>query len=133
MQANRNYTYKKMAYRFLVLQASLVLIMIILALAMHAHTRIILSLFCGGVICLMTNLLFINTIFKRHGALQARRVLTDFYRGEFLKLVTAFIALVIAIKTLPIVVPVMIAAFIATQQAHWLAPLFFKINKRSAV
>ena len=84
------------------------------------------SVLLGGLICVIGNGVFIKKGLVQTGALAARQILFDIYRGEFLKILAISGLFILVFKYLKIVPWAFFVGYIVTQLAFWSFPLVFR-------
>lgn len=80
----------------------------------------------GGIVCVLPNFMFTKLFFAHYGARQANQIVRNFYIGEVVKMLLAFVLLILCLKLLKLSAPVFIISFIITQQIYWVAPFFMR-------
>lgn len=118
---------KKAAYKLLVIQ--MVIMLLIAAGFLCSSSQSAVSALLGGLVCVIPNLYFINTVFAQSGATAARQVLHSFFIGEAIKIFITAALFAIIWKLYQAVQPVaLFVGFIGTQFGQWFAPLVFKTH-----
>lgn len=83
------------------------------------------SALMGGIIAVIPSLIFALYAFRFVGATSVKMVMTSFYRGQSLKLLTTVVLFIIAFKFLTVMIEPLIICFIITSMTHWFAPIYF--------
>ncbi|MDP2560456.1 ATP synthase subunit I [Psychrobium sp. 1_MG-2023] len=87
------------------------------------------SALCGGIISIVPNFVFASLAFRNAGASAAKEVLTDFFKGEALKLVLVIVLFWVVFKTLDVIYLPLFVTYALAIVLHWLSPLIFKSKK----
>ncbi|KPJ68127.1 MAG: hypothetical protein AMJ43_01615 [Coxiella sp. DG_40] len=84
----------------------------------------------GGLTCIIPSLYFINKVFS-DSERTFQKITVDFYFGEFFKLFSSAVFLVLILKFTPVKLIPTITGYIGAYMSVWLAPLLslIKINK----
>ena len=88
-----------------------------------------LSALCGGLISIFPNFVFATLAFRNAGASAAKEVLSDFFKGEALKLVLVIVLFWVVFKTLDVIYLPLFVTYALAIVLHWLSPLIFKSKK----
>jgi ATP synthase protein I len=83
----------------------------------------------GGVISIGPNFIFATLAFRNAGASAAKEVLTDFFRGEALKLVLVIVLFGVVFNLLDVIYLPLFVTYVLAIVLHWLSPLIFKSKK----
>ncbi len=111
---------RQIAYRFLAVQALVVLLAALLAF--FWGTTVAGSVCLGGISVLLPGLLFVFLFCKTASGRDAKRIVSRMYAGSALKLLLcALMALGFVCYFRPAMIPFWIG-FVGAQLGHWLAP-----------
>lgn len=83
----------------------------------------------GGVVAIFPNFVFATLAFRNAGASAAKEVLTDFFRGEALKLVLVIVLFWVVFNLLDVIYLPLFVTYVMAIVLHWLSPLIFKSEK----
>ncbi len=120
--------YKKFAIQLFVIQLLVVIAALLLGSVLSPENAF--SIFCGGLIYIIPNGLFVSVYFKPKGASAVNSMAKAFYRAEFIKYFVTVLLLITFISLFPINIKVTIISFILFQPIAWIAPLFIANRKR---
>jgi ATP synthase protein I len=87
------------------------------------------SALLGGVISIVPNFVFASLAFRNAGASAAKEVLSDFFKGEALKLILVIVLFWVVFKTLDVIYLPLFVTYALAIVLHWLSPLIFKSKK----
>ena len=108
------------ALRVVYLQvAAAAIVAIVVALLFDARTAW--SAAVGGLIGVLASLVMVASIFRHGPDADPKRVLSSIYRGEFYKFSVTIVLLALALVALDVSAPALLAGYIATFIAYWLA------------
>jgi ATP synthase protein I len=116
------------AYRLIAMQALAVLLVSIIFFLTNGVKEGY-SALCGGVISIFPNFVFATLAFRNAGASAAKEVITDFFKGEALKLVLVIVLFWVVFKTLDVIYLPLFVTYALAIFLHWLSPLIFKSKK----
>ncbi len=83
----------------------------------------------GGLACIIPNLYFVNKVFS-NSERTFRKITFDFYFGEFIKLFSSAVLLVLILKFAPVKLIPTIAGYIGAYMSVWLVPLLILIKDK---
>ena len=93
-------------------------------------TRAFVSAVLGGLVCVIPNAYFAKQLFRYHGALAAKRIVSGFYRGEALKIALSAALFALVFRFFNINPVVFFATYLAVQMVFWFTPLLFETKKQ---
>ena len=110
---------RRVAFRVVKIQLAALVVAAVFAGFIDRTTS--LSVFVGGMICVIPASYFAFKAFSVVGAIQAQQVVKAFYLGEAVKLLLTVALFVVAFKWLPIAAPPLLIGYFITLCANWLA------------
>jgi len=117
-----------MAYRLIGLQTLAVLAVSFIFFLANG-TKDGYSALLGGVISILPNFVFATLAFRNAGASAAKEVISDFFKGEALKLVLVIVLFWVVFNTLDVLYMPLFVTYALAIVLHWLSPLIFKSKK----
>lgn len=105
----------------LVLHQAVVTLIVATAFLVFASGRAALSALAGGGISVVASLAMATLAFSRAAQGDPKRVMRGFYRGEAVKLGLTVVLLVVALRSGAVDPLPLLAAFVATMAAYWVA------------
>lgn len=84
----------------------------------------------GGFVGILPNALFARRLFRHAGAHAAKKIVTNFYQGEALKLLSAIALFALVFKYIKPVPWIFFAVYILVQLIFWLSPLIMESDRR---
>lgn len=87
------------------------------------------SVLLGGLVAIVPNAFFARKLFKHQGARAAKQIVSNFYKGEALKIILSiffFTLIFIFCKITPLA---FFASYVLVLLTHWFAPWII-VNKR---
>lgn len=91
---------------------------------------IALSFFLGGLCCVIPNLFFAVRFFGKSGAIDARNILSGFYRAEITKLILTGAMFWLIFSFIPVTIMPIFVGFSIAQLAFWVS-LILLSSKRA--
>jgi len=119
---------RSMAYRLIGLQTLAVLAVSFIFFLANG-TKDGYSALLGGVISILPNFVFATLAFRNAGASAAKEVISDFFKGEALKLVLVIVLFWVVFNTLDVLYMPLFVTYALAIVLHWLSPLIFKSKK----
>ena len=83
----------------------------------------------GGVACVIPNLYFVNKVFS-NSERTFQKIMFDFYFGEFVKLFSSAVLLILILKFTPVKLIPTITGYIGAYMSVWLVPLLILIKDK---
>ncbi|MCG7532825.1 ATP synthase subunit I [Psychrobium sp. MM17-31] len=116
------------AYKLIGLQTVAVLLASLIFFLTNGKMAAV-SALCGGLISIFPNFVFATLAFRNAGASASREILSDFFKGEALKLVLVIVLFWVVFKTLDVIYLPLFVTYALAIVLHWLSPLIFKSKK----
>jgi ATP synthase protein I len=113
--------YRRQAYKLVLLQIAVVLALF-LCWWIFQDIKAGYSALLGGLAGVIPSLYFVKKLFSSKER-SMKKIMLDFYLGEFTKLFLSAILLVLIFKYIPVKLVPLITGFIGAYMAIWLAPL----------
>lgn len=88
-----------------------------------------LSIACGGLVIVVSNIVFVFYAFRFAGARQSKLVVSSMFRGSMLRLVLSAGLTVLVISKLELVSSAYFLSFFIVLMTQWFLPVFFKQQK----
>jgi len=118
--------YRRQAYKLVLLQIAVVLGLLV-GWWLFKDIKAGYSALLGGLACVIPSLYFVKKLFSSKER-SMKKIMFDFYIGEFSKLLLSAVLLVLIFKYLPVKLIPLITGFIGAYMAIWLAPLVLLRN-----
>ncbi len=118
--------YRRQAYKLVLLQIAVVLGLFV-GWWLFKDIKAGYSALLGGLACVIPSLYFVKKLFSSKER-SMKKIMFDFYIGEFSKLLLSAVLLVLIFKYLPVKLIPLITGFIGAYMAIWLAPLVLLRN-----
>ena len=119
---------RSMAYQLIGMQ-TVAVVVVSLIFFLANGTKDGYSALCGGVISIFPNFVFATLAFRNAGASAAKEVITDFFKGEALKLVLVIVLFWVVFNILDVRYLPLFVTYVLAIVLHWLSPLIFKSKK----
>ena len=116
------------AYKLILMQ-TLAVIVTSFVFFLAIDTKAGWSALTGGAIAIVPNFVFATLAFRNAGASAAKEVLTDFFRGEALKLVLVIVLFWVVFNILDVNYLPLFVNYALAIVLHWLSPLIFNSKK----
>ncbi len=115
--------------RFFVIQSGLAtLIAVISGLAGGMNAA--LSSALGGLVSIIPGMIFALMLFRYQGARAAKHIVSNFYKGEALKIVLSMILFAVVFTIFDVRASAFFISFILVQLTYWFAPWIFLSNRQ---
>lgn len=111
----------------------ILLVLLAACVAMVFSLTAALSIFLGGLACIVPTVLFAFFFFSKQYGRRPGHILMFFYMGELLKMCISTLIMVLAVRYLHLIVTLMVLGFLIGSAISWLAPSeMLKQKMRSA-
>jgi ATP synthase protein I len=107
-----------------------IILSVVLISAIISGKKAAISAFLGGSIAVIPHALFAIIYFRRSGARAAKQIVTDFYKGEAVKIFLSFGLFALVFVTYSIAPGAFFLTYITVQLTNWLTPWFMVENKQ---
>lgn len=108
--------------RLFVYQSSIAFFILVVITCISNFTAI-LSVFLAAVIAILPNMYFAKRLFQHQGAKAAKKIVSDFYRGEALKIGLSILLFAFTFACFTLNNVVFFSSYIAIYMIFWFAPI----------
>ena len=109
---------------------TVIILLIALIAAIKSGEKAALSALLGGLIAVIPHALFAVIYFRSSGARAAKQIVTDFYKGEAVKIFLSVGLFALVFVTYSIAPGAFFLTYITVQLTYWLTPWFMVENKQ---
>jgi ATP synthase protein I len=110
-------------HRFLIVQLIVIGLATIITLLIYGLHEA-LSAWLGGMVAFIPFIIFAKKAFQYQGARAAKKIVKNFYIGEFLKIISSILLFILVFWWYKVAALVFFLTYIAVIVTHWFAPLF---------
>lgn len=110
------------ARRLIVVQLSITLLLCLIAV-MFSSMEAAKSVLLGGLVCIIPNAYFAKKLFQHQGAQATKKIISNFYQGEALKIILSVALFALVFKFMRIMPLLFFVSYMLVQWVIWFAPL----------